>query len=606
MILYKSKLKVLLNKPWKKYFYLLIAFIAVFLILFIGVVVLKYSGKARFYQPITISCGTDTACFTNFEVYGETMFGRKTAFLKTGNFYTSGIGFARGIVIGAKDSLWKTQNLLTIKSGSEVWSFKMSDIAAKWDVQFKNNGRTYYFSAEEIKSSENVFFFFLSVFNWNDGRYLLFTTCIAFLFILFAFIFRDFRSQKTSRSFFRFLVTVILPTTLLFILIYQLAWLRQIHITIGLIAVMVLFFMLYWLTALIFIKKLKNRQNIRLSLFVIFLLWFITEVILRFTGMATYSERNTGFYQSLYQPANNSWYKTHLPGTDINLQTTEYCFPRKTNSFGLSDAEPNQQKDTSEFLIIALGDSFTEGDGTDADSTWLKFLEKDLSPKGFHDIKFLNAGICGSDPFYEYVLLRDKLINLKPDLVIVSWGYEMEDVICRGGFERFLENKTVKYKCPPWWENIYAMSFIYRLVAERVIHINPLLLTPEQYKNESDVASNKIKNIIDLYKELSIKNNFDLLFVFYPMKDEVLYQKYKYWDEIISYANSRGLETVNLLNYYIKVVGMNNQNIEKYYWPKDGHNKSAGYRVFAEGIEKSLVKNLSTDSIGTHFHKNTP
>ena len=72
-------------------------------------------------------------------------------------------------------------------------------------------------------------------------------------------------------------------------------------------------------------------------------------------------------------------------------------------------------------LFVALGDSFTEGDGTPADSTWPKLLEKRLNaahPSA--NITTLTGGIGGADPPFEYILLKEKLLTYQPDLVVVA------------------------------------------------------------------------------------------------------------------------------------------------------------------------------------------
>lgn len=573
----------------KKYVILFVSLFLVFLLLFLSVVVLRYSGLVRFYEPITINIQTtDTANLSEISAYGNTPFGRQIALSKNGNQFSSGNGFLKELVIFCPTKSYYDTCIITIIAGKQIFSGTLSQLKNNWQNTANNTSVAQYSSSSSLQSQGSIIFFFFSVFKWTPGKYLLIAVIAIFLLLLTVFVFLDFRTKHFSRKLLFRTIIVTIFVAFSGLLFYQLTYANGIHTISGLIAVIWSYILLTGIISIFVRKNKKIHLNLLLTVTVFFILIFITESVLRFSILRTYSEKNESLYKSPYSSENKGWYKVRMSNSSFVLSTSEYSFSRKTNSLGLSDIEPPVEKDTNEFLIIGLGDSFTEGDGTDSDSTWLKFLERSLNNDTAKKTRFINAGICGSDPFYEFVLLRDKLLQYHPDLVIAALGYEIDDIICRGGMERFQKNGSVKYKNPPWWENIFALSYLFRLGAHAFFDINYLLLPPEKHKAACEVAISQLKESIDLFNVLSKNNDFNLLFVFYPMKDEVINKNFIYWNEIISHAKSKGSETVNLLDYYVKEVGITNKNIEKYYWTKDGHHKAAGYQAFAQGIEAKM------------------
>ena len=340
---------------------------------------------------------------------------------------------------------------------------------------------------------------------------------------------------------------------------------------------------------------LKNRPGIRNNLTLFFSVFFFcvltAEIILRLSGItSTYLEkRNGGFYQSPYTKQETGWYHLWKPNAVHYLKTGEYNYIRQTNSLGLSDKEIPLRKTNGEFRIIGLGDSFTECDGADQDSSWLKDLERSFR-KHFpeRNISLYNAGVCGSDPFFEYVLLRDKLIRYKPDLVILALNNEAADIMVRGGMERFLSDGTCKYKSPPDWEPVYAYSHIFRLILHRLLHYNSFLMKPDEAKKEEEKAIRLFINSIVLFNQLAHKNSFSLLVVLHPNIDEVKKHQFDYLNRIVNSCKSMNIDCLDMLDYYNHKEHIGKNNAPLYFWKNDGHHNARGYAAFARGVEWKL------------------
>jgi len=88
--------------------------------------------------------------------------------------------------------------------------------------------------------------------------------------------------------------------------------------------------------------------------------------------------------------------------------------PDKTKN---KPTEPPQ----SDFVIMALGDSLTEGLGVNEDHNYPAILQQQLHHKGFTEIKVVNAGLSG-ETSTGLVNRLDWVMQLKPDLTVLNIG----------------------------------------------------------------------------------------------------------------------------------------------------------------------------------------
>ena len=351
--------------------------------------------------------------------------------------------------------------------------------------------------------------------------------------------------------------------------------------------------------SIIKVFKIKiNTNKLKIVICSVVIILSIVEIVFILYGYkSTYLEKRDKYYfVSHYTPDDNTWF--HVWKKDHQLETSEYSFFRHVNSLGLSDEEHKVEKAKEEFRILGLGDSFTEGDGAHSDSTWLKFLERELMQQELNkELVFINAGVCGSDPFYEYVLLKEKLLKYKPDLVILMINHsDVFEVIIRGDMNRFNPDGTIKYNEPPWFEPIYATSHISRLIFN-ALGYDDFLIGEWGDSDKPQIAEKQIVECIRNFQELSKEQGFRFLLVIIPFKYEFERGESCMQSVIIDIDKKLIVDYINLLNYFHTIKGIGKDNYLNMYWEIDGHNNAIGYQAIADGILWKLEQSEMLDSL---------
>jgi hypothetical protein len=320
----------------------------------------------------------------------------------------------------------------------------------------------------------------------------------------------------------------------------------------------------------------------------------IAEVLLRHAGnYATYSETRSGNYQSFFLSQENNWFHTWLPNNTHYLETPEFSFKRNTNSLGYADFEPSLTKDSNELRIITIGDSFTEGDGADFDSSYPQILRRLLQTKyPAKKITMINAGVCGSDPYFDFMALKHRLVQLKPNIVINSFsGGDLFDIYYRGNFSRFQPNGTVKFNSPPVIEPFYAISHLFRGISHLIYY--DLSLVPKFKKQQIFEKELKdISHLMTLYNELADRHCFKQVWLLRPDIVECVKGKFFTDYSIIETTDATlpNVSTFNLLHYYQNEKHLQGDMFKPYFWKVDNHHTAKGYRMMAEGVLSATLQ----------------
>ncbi len=341
-----------------------------------------------------------------------------------------------------------------------------------------------------------------------------------------------------------------------------------------------------------------TAANVRTLLVTCGVLLLVLELFLRFgtDQYATHRERAKGAsYRSINRHTGRSSLNVHKPNIDLKRKRHEFTHSRQTNSLGLSEKEISPEKVNGEYRIITLGDSFTEGIGALYEQTWVKVMERKLSAfiPG-RTITTINAGISGSDVVYEYMLLKEILLDYDPDLVVVATNSsDINDIIIRGGMERFQPDGTIRAgHTAPDWEWIYGISYIFRSIVHELLDYNKILI------KEKDVPGRKLKaigNIVattTLFSKLADDRDFDFLLVVHPSRSTV--KRGHHSDRMVTLTaglkNLLDIEMIDVLEQWQESGVIAAENAESIYWPLDGHHNSEGYRLLGEAVADRIME----------------
>lgn len=205
----------------------------------------------------------------------------------------------------------------------------------------------------------------------------------------------------------------------------------------------------------------------------------------------------------------------------------------------------------------------------------------------------MNAGVSGSDPFFDYKALKDNLIEYRPDFVIqaLSSNDIDSDISVRGGMERF-EKEKLKFKKAPWWEAVYASSRLSRLFFSYAGY-NEFLL---KKFNEAEIQefNELIKNLFEEYASFCRENNINLYVVLRPDEHEIINIKYSYDFSDIKYflENNSNIVFIDLLPAYKEFIDSKGMEPSDFFWKLDGHHNSKGYEMMAKSIYSGLKENI--------------
>lgn len=340
-------------------------------------------------------------------------------------------------------------------------------------------------------------------------------------------------------------------------------------------------------------KQNDLSKNMLVSAFSLSILLFLTEVFLCiFPLKKTSTEKTIGSYYSEFYTGNNIFHSWKSFGGSHWLKSAEFEYFRKDNSFGFADKEWQIRKPESKTRILALGDSFTEGDGAPQDSAYPILLEKILGNR----YEVMNAGSCGSDPIFNYHNLEKRLLPYHPDIVLqtISDNDIFQDWGLRGGFERFIDDNTLRNRKAPIWEPLYAVSYTSRLFLDELIASSLKFFSSDRYAFDPEVRKEKdkiIRNILNRYEKLASENQFKVYIIILPMKQDMGDSPYRFDTSSIQkyILNLQHVKYIDLKSRYQVFVPNKKELIENYYWKENGHHNSKGYQVMARCIAEELL-----------------
>lgn len=318
-----------------------------------------------------------------------------------------------------------------------------------------------------------------------------------------------------------------------------------------------------------------------------FIFLMALELMLRVKGMyVTSNEKAMNMYMYRYRtstPTNvHSWKKNER----VNYHQAEFSYINQCNEFGVREFPLDSfLKDTSTVKILCLGDSFTEGDGAPYDSSWVRRVEYLANQNHKKNYAFFNAGVCGSDVFFNHQWLKTDVAQLKPQVVIECINTsDIDDVIWRGGAERFNNDGTTKGKVGPRWEFFYKFSHLFRAFVHEALKYNTNLTKPSQ---EAE-AILRIKEELNRNATYCQQQGIVYKVFLQPCPHEI---------RDSSTANKQFFSQLSTLPFVVNLTQplmakLTPQNINQYSWPINGHYNSLGYQILGDVIYDEAISKI--------------
>ncbi len=317
----------------------------------------------------------------------------------------------------------------------------------------------------------------------------------------------------------------------------------------------------------------------------------VGELFCRIKGSyLSYNERTgAGGYTSPFEMDSRDSTYAYQPFTKRLLKRTEFTDEWISNAQGLKEKSIAPKKNKKRILV--LGDSFTEGVGAPPDSSYPRILET-LLQNNNDSPKVINAGIGGSDIFFEYKLLKVLLPKYQPDIVIVTCNAtDIFEYSTRGGFDRFNKDGSMHYRKAPWFEPLYAHSLLARVIIHDVLQYDFNFIAKDQYKTESTKAFQHMAQAIDRFQYLCSQQQIVFGMVFHPFHGDFEYPESYLMKDLVRHCNQKHILHADALSY-MQTKGFNNNNWTSIYWPKDGHFKPKGYELLANCVYTVLLNPL--------------
>ena len=344
----------------------------------------------------------------------------------------------------------------------------------------------------------------------------------------------------------------------------------------------------FFIALLFHLTKVNLKWKVVLNSTMLTLL--AVEFLLMLTGInQIYTERRNNTYQSLFNYKSYDSVRCHTPNTTAYLTAPEYSFKRTRNQWGFSDMR--FMYNTSKFLIQTYGDSFTEGDGAAFDSSYPSIL-RDLLGSQY---QIQNFGLCGNDPVFYIPQFTKVGSQFQPKVIVLCYGtFDFTaDVLSRGGIERFTATGWQTRK-GPWWEVVYASSYIARLFFHAAgISYKSAFYTNWQLHEELKKLQPKWNEMFSEIARMAAQHNTKIFLFKKPERNEIENNKYEYNMSFFDTFLQQHPEIyhVDLLPAYRKAMQVEKPNAtDPYYWVYDGHHNANGYRIMATIIYNELEK----------------
>lgn len=370
--------------------------------------------------------------------------------------------------------------------------------------------------------------------------------------------------------------------------------------------------MLFLFNPLRFYVRIFN--NITISACTAFLFLVLMEVLLRSFAPQTL-QRSEGLFVSdektVFAMVPNFKGRQIGIGTDVSVET---------NSNGLRDREFSYKKPSRAYRILALGDSWTFGNGVEEWEAYPKVLERLLNQRyPESEWEVINTGVSQYGTFNELAFLKKEGVKYNPDLIILGFFPENNidnnvrpysimvneegDLISKNnkqGFlyriKRFIRLHSHLYR---FAGDRYHL-FLHHIGMERSEWYRPRLFETI-YSDSTRRAWKNTENLILQISEIARSNDSKLLILNIP-RLHLIYPPY--WNKFVKIYQQNGISLCpempgKYLKAFVKRYGIpildflplfkKHASPKSLYLIPNGHWSAEGHKVAAQYILEKIM-----------------
>jgi len=159
----------------------------------------------------------------------------------------------------------------------------------------------------------------------------------------------------------------------------------------------------------------------------------------------------------------------------------------------------------------------------------------------------------------------------------------------RGGMARFREDGTVEYRSPSLKYRLFRFSSLFRYISVNMLDYNYMAMTDAEFSTSTEQSKVSLKKLINDFNTLASKNGIGFTLVIMPFPGPSMLTSVD--EQLTGFSVDPSIRVIDLFQYFSQDSIIN--NIDSYYWPKDGHFTAEGYKSFANGICTQLYLNWS-------------
>jgi len=249
---------------------------------------------------------------------------------------------------------------------------------------------------------------------------------------------------------------------------------------------------------------------------------------------------------------------THKPSIKF---INKYGVEVEYNSLGFIGKEVGAKKNEGVFRILGIGDSVTAATQVSLDRGYLNRVAHILSERTEKDVEIINAAVGGYNTWQELELLKTVGLLVEPDIVIVGICMndfvQTEPVLREGWFGKICASHRDGSKAR-YFDFLYQRSDLYKILYDFLSSMRRGLYNEEGYRRYVEKYYFEIKpEDFQRWKKpfsdmmiLTKKHNIKILFVLFPLKNQVAKGEDKSYGPLSDFFSENGVYHLDLISYF--------------------------------------------------------